>query len=246
MTTRPHVTVRLRKLVTPAELADAENGNAFQVRDTEHLTYKLDGGEQQVNRFDAVYPPDCSDKAMASSKTVHDAVRAFSGGYNVTMLMYGQTGSEKTHTMDNVIRPAMGHAIFELASTEGFHAKVSCLQVYLDGIYDLLNFKSGSFSRSAAAKQRELHLNFTGMGFEVADARWEPVESAVQFTEMMRLADSRRKTAETNMNRKSSRSHTITFLRVSFVKDRVKIQPTLTLVDLAGSERVHESGVTGL
>jgi kinesin family protein C1 len=63
----------------------------------------------------------------------------------------------------------------------------------------------------------------------------------------MELASRQRSTAQTNMNERSSRSHSVftLHLKATNMQQNVCLRGALSLVDLAGSERLDRSGATG-
>jgi hypothetical protein len=98
-------------------------------------------------------------------------------------------------------------------------------------------------------------------GFFVGGLTSAPVTSAKHARELMDAATTRRRTASTKLNERSSRSHAICTLMIS-ISPAMNSQTTsvdtigsrgseiitakLTMVDLAGSERIKQSGVTGM
>ncbi|KAM3278130.1 hypothetical protein ACQJBY_045785 [Aegilops geniculata] len=182
-------------------------------------------------------------------------------GYNSCMFAYGQTGSGKTHTMlgdiENGTRrnnencgmtPRVFEHLFlriqkekEIRREEklSFTCKCSFLEIYNEQILDLLNPNATNLQLREDAK-RGMHVeNLTE--HEVSNAR----EALQQLIE----GAANRKVASTNMNRASSRSHSVFTCLIESKWESQGIKhhrfSHLNLVDLAGSERQKSSGAEG-
>uniref|UniRef100_A0ACD6A7U1 Uncharacterized protein n=1 Tax=Avena sativa TaxID=4498 RepID=A0ACD6A7U1_AVESA len=182
-------------------------------------------------------------------------------GYNSCMFAYGQTGSGKTHTMlgdiENGTRrnnencgmtPRVFEHLFlriqkekEIRGDEklSFTCKCSFLEIYNEQILDLLNPNATNLQLREDVK-RGMHVeNLTE--HEVSNAR----EAMQQLIE----GAANRKVASTNMNRASSRSHSVFTCLIESKWESQGIKhhrfSHLNLVDLAGSERQKSSGAEG-
>ncbi|KAI4984891.1 hypothetical protein ZWY2020_017521 [Hordeum vulgare] len=182
-------------------------------------------------------------------------------GYNSCMFAYGQTGSGKTHTMlgdiENGTRrnnencgmtPRVFEHLFlriqkekEIRRDEklSFTCKCSFLEIYNEQILDLLNPNATNLQLREDVK-RGMHVeNLTE--HEVSNAR----EALQQLIE----GAANRKVASTNMNRASSRSHSVFTCLIESKWESQGIKhhrfSHLNLVDLAGSERQKSSGAEG-
>lgn len=192
-------------------------------------------------------------------------VRHFIGGYNATVLAYGQTGAGKTWTMfggsspeDQGLVPRIVESLFtqiEAASVAsasspggspgaveggrmvGMHMWMSCVEIYSECISDLLDPSS---SHLVIREDKRA-------GMYVGGVVEQPVESAEEAMDMLMRAVANRKRGHTKLNRESSRSHMV----ITFVLERqargedgqvAATYSRLNLVDLAGSERQKVSG----
>lgn len=214
-------------------------------------------------------------------------------GYNATVFCHGPSGSGKTHTMvgsaeqPGIVPQALAR-IFDLAEKQENRMLVvvlSVLELYNDQFYDILDSsmtskeaaarktrqastggfaREGIFSPPKAAKievvrqgkQSTIKGAYTRLQVDAAKDAMAEIESAL----------SKRSTAGTGMNDRSSRSHAIIMVQVqqadgTTARDRENLLKsprrrttdvpftttvgTLYLVDLAGSERLKLSGVTG-
>jgi hypothetical protein len=141
-------------------------------------------------------------------------VDAVMNGASACCLSYGQTGTGKTHTMlgeslDGLIPRCMG-ALFERIST----ARVSYVEIHNERVADLLSDRQSLDIRDDCGV----------VGAEVVD-----VSSLDEVLDVLRLGAERRAIAATDLNERSSRSHTIFSVEVNGA--------SLRLADLAGSEK---------
>lgn len=173
-------------------------------------------------------------------------------GYNVCMFAYGQTGSGKTHSiMGKSNDPGLMHQfvidLFErvayLSKQETIRVKVECsyYEIYNEKIHDLL----GNDSKTPL-RVREHPVN----GPYIVDLSTIECSNYQDVCYWIDIAQKRRLTACTNLNQKSSRSHTIFTLAITQDKDlddefKQSITSKVNIVDLAGSERIHEVYANG-
>ncbi|RKP26102.1 P-loop containing nucleoside triphosphate hydrolase protein [Syncephalis pseudoplumigaleata] len=174
-------------------------------------------------------------------------------GWPGTVFTYGQTCSGKTFTMYGVppkepgIIPLAVQDIFQKVKEVGgarsdceFLLKASFLEIYNEVIRDLLDPTRINL-KIHETPNREV---FVGNLSET------PVYSADEVMELLRRGEGRcLAIGETNMNERSSRSHTIFRMVGSGVVARqvaVLTVASSNLVDLAGSERVGFTKAEGL
>jgi hypothetical protein len=198
--------------------------------------------------FDGVLLPGAK-QSQVYKMCAAEAIESFLRGYNATVFAYGQTGSGKTHAITGgakfsergIVPRALSHVFEHLerhSEESAFSLFVSYLEVYNESVYDLLDTDHARqpLERWPKVELREsqdgkLHLH----GLRVYEARTEDEALRLLF-----LGNTHRMTAETPMNRASSRSHCVFTLKLeqrSLDSDVVKTSK-LHLVDLAGSERV--------
>ncbi|KAI3809823.1 hypothetical protein L1987_19423 [Smallanthus sonchifolius] len=182
-------------------------------------------------------------------------------GYNSCMFAYGQTGSGKTHTMlgeisDLEIRPSpnrgMTPRIFEflfariIAEEESrkderlkYSCKCSFLEIYNEQITDLLDPSSTNLQLREDVKK----------GVYVENLTEYEVHCVGDVLKLLSQGSANRRVAATNMNRESSRSHSVftCVIESRWEKDSTSNLrfARLNLVDLAGSERQKTSGAEG-
>ncbi|GMF24755.1 unnamed protein product [Phytophthora fragariaefolia] len=182
-------------------------------------------------------------------------------GYNGTIFAYGQTGSGKTHTMmgsgdDHGIVPLMNADIFDrINASDAENAKlddegaikylvtVSFLEIYNEVIKDLLN------PSDKVLKIRE----HPDMGIYVEQLAELVVRDPADVTRLLEQGNKVRQVAATQMNERSSRSHSCFTIKISSKRSQVLagvrketcMNAKINLVDLAGSERASKTGATG-
>ncbi|XVF19596.1 hypothetical protein REPUB_Repub11eG0124500 [Reevesia pubescens] len=183
------------------------------------------------------------------------------GGYNSCMFAYGQTGSGKTHTMlgdieggtrRHSVNCGMTPRVFEYLFTRiqkekearkddklRFTCKCSFLEIYNEQILDLLDPSSTNLQIREDIKK----------GVYVENLKEIEVTSARDVIQQLIQGAANRKVAATNMNRASSRSHSVF---TCIIESKWEFQGVthhrfarLNLVDLAGSERQKSSGAEG-
>lgn len=168
-------------------------------------------------------------------------------GFNGTIFAYGQTSSGKTHTMQGPdiedlemqgIIPRMVRTVFARIETSGDHleftVKISMIEIYKEKIRDLLDPSKDNL---------QVHEE-KSKGIYVADVTETYVSDEREVYQIMKLGQSNRSIASTNMNAESSRSHSIFILTVtqSNLEDMSCKTGKLFLVDLAGSEKISKTG----
>lgn len=181
-------------------------------------------------------------------------------GYNCTVFAYGQTGTGKTHTMEGyrqesdtniadrrlaenagIIPRAVKQVFDHLRSLTDEHSvRVSHLELYNEQLTDLLS--PDDFSTDSLRVYEDPQKGTFVQGLEDIVVRSEEEIFAILDKSAVK-----RKTAETLMNKYSSRSHSIFSITIHIKEstpdgaDLLKVGK-LNLVDLAGSENVGRSG----
>jgi hypothetical protein len=212
--------------------------------------------------FDHVYDSSAGTQCIYE-EVAKNIVQGAVEGYNGTIFAYGQTSSGKTHTMKGnqnemgIIPRAVTDVFDTIAQTTSreFLVRVSYIEIYNEDVMDLLN------PEHKKLKIREdLHR-----GVFVNNLTEKVVTSPQQILELMELGETHRHFGATQMNDRSSRSHTIFRLsvesrRLQQQSDNMEIEEqllneeevtaairvsTLNLVDLAGSERVCHTQADG-
>lgn len=179
-------------------------------------------------------------------------------GYNSCIFAYGQTGSGKTHTMLGEINelevkpspyrgmtPRMFEFLFAriIAEEESrmderltYNCKCSFLEIYNEQITDLLDPSSTNLQLREDVKKGVYVENLTEC----------EVHTVGDILRLLSRGAANRRVAATNMNRESSRSHSVftCVIESRWEKDSTSNLrfARLNLVDLAGSERQKNFG----
>ncbi|KAL7645841.1 UNVERIFIED_CONTAM: hypothetical protein RMT77_002738 [Armadillidium vulgare] len=204
--------------------------------------------------FDRVFSPSSSqaDVFEEMSQLVQSAL----DGYNVCVFAYGQTGSGKTYTMEGVYNDSASEGMIPRTVSHIFETlddfkekgwnytiEASFLEIYNESIRDLL-------ASPKDVKNTNYDIKFTDGKKQdtfVTNLKVIPVESASHIYSLLSIAQKHRAVAATNMNERSSRSHSVFQLRLKGRNEKTEeaCEGNLNLVDLAGSERLKDSGSEG-
>ncbi|KAG5515401.1 hypothetical protein RHGRI_036452 [Rhododendron griersonianum] len=183
-------------------------------------------------------------------------------GYNCTIFAYGQTGTGKTYTMegggrkkngefpnDAGVIPRAVRQIFDILEAQNaeYNMKVTFLELYNEEITDLLAAEESSkFIDDKSKKPIALMEDGKG-GVFVRGLEEEIVCTANEIYKILEKGSAKRRTAETLLNKQSSRSHSIFSITIHIKEctpegeEMIKCGK-LNLVDLAGSENISRSG----
>ncbi|XP_070792311.1 kinesin-like protein KIFC1 [Pituophis catenifer annectens] len=204
--------------------------------------------------FDRVFPPSSSQESVFEEISL--LVQSALDGYHVCIFAYGQTGSGKTYTMEGPDDPGpetagmIPRAVRQIfAASRDMEAKgwkyqftANFLEIYNESLRDLLVLRpeqNGELEiRRVSQLTEELH---------VPNLSCIPVSSEEEVWRLLLTAKAHRSVARTNLNERSSRSHSLFQLRVegTNTKRGLHTSSVLSLVDLAGSERLDKSLSTG-
>ena len=202
--------------------------------------------------FDYTYGPNSRQETIYRM-CAYRIVESVLEGYNGTIFAYGQTGTGKTYTMEGLrdcpekkgVIPRTFDQIFGTIEGTGgqkdYLVSISMLELYNEDIYDLL----------APGPKSKLSLReHPGRGFFVKDLGTRDIKSAKECMAVLTAGSSNRTKGSTNMNKDSSRSHSIFSITIETSEktdhENVLIRKgKLNLVDLAGSERQSKTKVKG-
>ena len=192
-------------------------------------------------------------------------VRRVMEGYHGTVFAYGMTGTGKTFSMQGT---ATSPGVIPLAITDIFSyirenpnreflLRVSYLEIYNEKIHDLLSQSTPGVVQEQDIKLRE----DSKRGVYATPLKEEIVQSPNQLLRVIARGDLARRTAGTQYNARSSRSHAVVQIVVEsrerapshgefFEKEQRRadrilpggvLVSTLSLIDLAGSEKAAEN-----
>jgi centromeric protein E len=255
------VVVRLRPLIARelrngSAIAWKWNERTVELRDdavVEQSYAAAQGRQTHSFTFDRVFAPAALTRALYDAALV-DTVTSVMDGFHASVFCYGQTSSGKTHTVqgsDGIdhlasrgrqldagvgIDAAWDAGLIELSlrsifdyiashQEREFLLRVSYLEVYNEKIFDLLHAGDGGGELDIREdKQR---------GVFVAGASEVLATSRDDVFAMLRRGGRARAVGETDMNARSSRSHTIF---------RATIEQVVTEVDASSSAGASDGG----
>ncbi|KAJ7672724.1 P-loop containing nucleoside triphosphate hydrolase protein [Mycena rosella] len=148
-------------------------------------------------------------QVMVSVRAPH--VHAFMSGYNAVVFAYGQTASGKTYTLSGtpeepgIIPRALRDVFAFIRATPSREYLLRCsyLEIYNETIHDLLAPGGGQ------AKGVEIQGGGAGGEVILSGLREEVVTSLASVREVLRRGEGNRRTASTDWNERSSRSHSV-------------------------------------
>jgi len=191
-------------------------------------------------------------------------VRRVMEGYHGTVFAYGMTGTGKTFSMQGT---ASSPGVIPLAITDIFSyiretpsreflLRVSYLEIYNERIHDLLNMPTASGVGGSVGHEEIKLREDAKRGVYASPLKEEIVQSPTQLLRVIARGDQARRTASTQFNARSSRSHAVVQIvvesreripgnggdnkRQGLLPGGVRVS-TLSLIDLAGSEKAAES-----
>ncbi|XP_074591511.1 kinesin-like protein KIN-5C [Curcuma longa] len=224
---------------------------------------------KQIDRvftFDKVFGPSAK-QADLFDQAVVPIVNEVLDGFNCTIFAYGQTGTGKTFTMEGECRKAKSGPKGQLPADAGvipravkqifdtlesqnaeYSVKVTFLELYNEEITDLLAPEELSKIVLEERQKKPLPLMEDGKGgVLVRGLEEEIVTSADEIFSLLERGSAKRRTAETLLNKQSSRSHSLFSITIHIKEATPEGEELikcgkLNLVDLAGSENISRSG----
>jgi centromeric protein E len=177
--------------------------------DPNHAKNSASGSNSTTFNFDAVLigSPNKPVYTTVAKSHVHAAME----GYNAVIFAYGQTASGKTYTLSGCeeepgIIPRAMRDVFGFirqTPTREYLLRCSYLEIYNENIHDLL-------APASMAAANPVHIQ-GGNGTDVilTPLREEVVTSLQSLKEVLKRGESNRRTACTDWNDRSSRSHSV-------------------------------------
>ncbi|XP_024025374.1 kinesin-like protein KIN-10A isoform X1 [Morus notabilis] len=191
------------------------------------------------------------------SKFVQSRINSVKLGDKCTVMMYGPTGSGKSHTMFGCSKqPGIVYrSLKDILGDEeddgdtdgervgvGTFVQVTVLEIYNEEIYDLLSVNGsggggGGLWPKGNGSNSKVKLEV--MGKKAKNATYISGTEAGKISKEIQKVEKRRIVKSTLCNDRSSRSHCMVILDVPTVGGR------LMLVDMAGSENIEQAGQIG-
>ncbi|XP_047081820.1 kinesin-like protein KIN-7C [Lolium rigidum] len=193
--------------------------------------------------FDRVFHSECNTKEVYEEGVKEVALSVVSG-INSSVFAYGQTSSGKTYTMTGVTECTVADIYDYINKHEerAFVLKFSAIEIYNEVLRDLLSAENTPLRLWDDAEKGTYVENLT----EVILRDWNHLKG------LTAVCEAQRKTGETFLNEKSSRSHQILKLTVEssarefLGKDKsTTLMASVSFIDLAGSERASQAMSAG-
>ncbi|KAL6514346.1 Kinesin-like protein KIN-5C [Orobanche hederae] len=220
----------------------------------------------RVFTFDKVFGPNAQQKDLYEQAVI-PIVNEVLEGFNCTIFAYGQTGTGKTYTMEGECKrsksgpngelppeagviPRSVKQIFDTLESQNaeYSVKVTFLELYNEEITDLLAPEDITKVAMEDKQKKQLPLMEDGKGgVLVRGLEEEIVTSASEIFTLLERESAKRRTAETLLNKQSSRSHSLFSITIHIKEATPEGEELikcgkLNLVDLAGSENISRSG----
>ncbi|XP_060842523.1 centromere-associated protein E-like isoform X2 [Rhopalosiphum padi] len=167
-------------------------------------------------------------------------------GFNGTVFAYGQTGSGKTFTMSGdqsnpgIIPLAINYMFNAMnnSTSREYLLRACYLEIYNEKVIDLLEKKNNKNQTKKIEIQKD--------GLHITPLKAIVCQNSQMVIDLMRIGEKNRSIGETDMNERSSRSHTIFRIilesrNIDDDCDGAYQQSVINLVDLAGSERSSQT-----
>ncbi|KAL1523993.1 hypothetical protein AB1Y20_018908 [Prymnesium parvum] len=201
--------------------------------------------------------------ADASQQHVYElcgrpAVADLLNGQSGCVLVYGQTGAGKTHTMfgdepDDVRLPRTRIGIVPrvceelLAAVDARRAfgidgqlRIAYVEVFGAEVTDLLK-DGATIGSTARAEGGHVDNSFHAHRWVLEGRADVPIDSIGAALELVWRGDACKRRAATAMNERSSRAHTLFIITLVQTKDGIERTDRLFLADLGGSEKLTKS-----
>jgi kinesin family member C2/C3 len=247
MNGRIRVIWRLR----PLNQAEIEQGYSVNTRIIDDRIVEISGYKGKEVAFDAAFGPEASQEQVFDE--IKMLIRSSVDGYKVWLLAYGVTGSGKTYTMegtkDNPGMCMLGVAeLFKIVKEKKEYKdqfKISCymIEIYNENITDLF-VDDGDEEQKSQKKFNKITVSEQDGNWVINNWYLKQVYDEHEAFSIYQKGIKNRKTASTNYNKHSSRSHLIFTLQVECTNNQTKktTYGKLSFVDLAGSENLkHET-----
>ncbi|KAK8548648.1 hypothetical protein V6N13_054574 [Hibiscus sabdariffa] len=240
----------------PGEQKDKNPISYFHMNpDNKTLRVRADIGYRDFT-LDGISSSEEEDLDTFYKKFVQSRINGVKMGAKCTIMMYGPTGSGKSHTMfgcstskqPGIVYKSLKDILGDLGEDDsggerlgiGTFVQVSILEIYNEEIYDLLSSNGGGGGFGIGwPKGNGSKVKLEVMGKKAKNATFISGSEAGKISKEIQKVEKRRIVKSTLCNERSSRSHCMIILDVPTVGGR------LMLVDMAGSENIDQAGQVG-
>jgi len=258
--------VRVYARIRPPSQKEIEAGDSVKCEYEDEISLSLTtifGGTEESKRtfqYDSVFGPNTTqehifDECCGMMESALD-------GYSACVFAYGQTGAGKTWTMSGkddvksnwgLTRRFVEYLFSEVETKRAKNQatiKVSCefLEIYCDELRDLFYIMDNASNKKALANAPKLEPGMNAQGRVVVKGIMN--KEATNMEQMLgwfNEANKGRVVHATEMNKESSRSHSVFTIYTENFNHTTKktFRGKLNIIDLAGSERTGKSMVEG-
>ena len=190
--------------------------------------------------FDGLFDFDTS-KEKFYDKTCKQIISNVLKGYNGGIICYGETGTGKTSTINNII-PFVISQIFDYINetdinNELFKIDVSIIEIYKEQVNDLIDIKNTNLNLIEQKNKKLIIDNLTHIG----------ISSEEQLSKVINQGITNRNNNYPSYKEHNSKSHFIIMITLYhyYKQENYMKIGTLYLVDLEGSERISKSNIEG-
>jgi len=241
----PTVCVRIRPLLENPDSAPMaavtanDDGTSLRVVVSTEGNRKL---ETHSFTFDRSFGEHVTQEIVFDQCGVKQMVDAAMSGYACTAMCYGQTGSGKTYTMTGpleldsapafhgMMQRVIHHVFSNNPGNLGLTVNVSYYEIYNEHVNDLIVVDESHANLG-------VRFNVDGQRFYVDGLIIVKCDTLEAVMAVVQEGMQNRKKSEHQVNKDSTRSHTI----FTMYFDSKDAQGKINLIDLAGSERIKES-----
>ena len=188
--------------------------------------------------FDGLFEID-TPKEIFYERTTKPIIDKVLEGYNGSIICYGETGTGKTYTINEIIPQAIKQIFDYINQTDSenelFKIDISIIEIYKEQVNDLLDIENKNLNLINNKNNQLIIDNLTHIG----------VSSDTKLTEVINKGISKRKNNSQKMRDYNSKSHFIIILTLfHYYKINKCIKNSkLFLVDLEGSERLSKANL---
>ena len=221
----------------PSELElEHTSNNSITILSPKQLLVRKDNNLdiQQDYTFDGLFLPSTPLEQiyLRTSKQIIENVVM---GYNGAIICYGQTGTGKTFTMNELTPLAVKH-IFRLineadSENELFKVDVSIIEIYKEQVNDIINPKNNNLNLIETKKNKKLIIE---------NLTTTTVSNETELNDVIYKGTMKRNTNSQTMKEYTAKSHNIIIVTVYryYIDKNAMRTGTLYLCDLEGSEKI--------
>ena len=223
------------------ELSHSTNNSVILLSQKELIITQDKKLELKTNyEFDCLFEYNSS-KEVFYNKTSRPIVSAVLQGYNGGIICYGETGTGKTYTLNEII-PRVVAQLFEFINqsdtdNELFKIDISIIEIYKEQVNDLIDKKNTNLNLIEQKNKKLVIDNLTHIG----------ITSEKQLNQVINKGLNNRNSNSPTSKEHNSKSHFIIMITLyHYFKEENYIKiGKLYLVDLEGSERISKTRMVG-